>query len=43
MLVPLVFYDRDETKMNLCGIGRGVTREGETQFLKGDSILQAHV
>jgi len=42
MLVPLVFYGRDETKMKPRGIGRGVAGEGDTQFLKVDSILQAH-
>ena len=41
--MPLVFYDRDETKMKLRGIGRGATREGDTKLLKVDSILQAHV
>jgi hypothetical protein len=41
--VPLVFYDRDETKMKPRGIGRGAAGEGDTKLLKVDSILRAHV
>jgi len=43
MLVPLLFYDQDETKMKPRGIGRGAAEEGDTKLPRVDSSLQAHV